>query len=87
MSCEIVRLPGGATAIVRLAPTRRKKCSVCQRSLSNWKLCDFETGATRAGKPATCDAVLCKACAVHSEPDTDHCPRHAQIIKDGRLQF
>lgn len=88
MSCEIVKLPGGATALVKRPNQRPRHCSVCKRLLKQWKLCDFPTGSAREGKPRTCDRVLCTACATHRDPDLDYCPAHAAMMTpEGRLRL
>ncbi len=71
--------------MVRMAPTRARSCSVCKRKTADYRLCDYRTGFA-SGKPRTCDAVLCKACAVHREPDIDYCPLHAAAV-EGRLKL
>lgn len=72
MPCLVVDLPGGGHAIVKVAPTRKKKCSVCGQPSD--KLCDFplQEGSTSR----TCDLPLCKYCATHIAPDSDYCPAH-----------
>ena len=83
MSCKIVRLANGFTAIVKVAPERARKCSVCRRLAKEFVLCDFPAGGSK-----TCSAVLCKACATHKEPDTDYCPAHAAMFTpEGRLRL
>jgi hypothetical protein len=40
------------------------------------------------GKSKTCDRVLCRACAVHKEPDIDYCPEHARLLTpEGKLRL
>lgn len=82
MTCHTVHLPNGVTAIVRMQKPRSRHCWTCKRLLKTWKLCDFP-----AGKGKTCDRVLCDACAVHREPDTDYCPQHAALTPEGRLKL
>lgn len=74
----VVKLPDGTTAIVCHDRSRQRKqqCSVCGLKVTNVKLCDFR----RTEQDATCDAVLCRACAVHQNPDTDYCPHHAKVL-------
>jgi hypothetical protein len=89
MPCHHVDLGGGAHAIVRTAPARGRKCSVCGVTTKEPKLCDFPVGGGR-----TCSAVLCKACArpaptgkseVEPAPE-DYCPLHDDFLS-GRLKL
>lgn len=69
--------------MVKFENPKPKSCSVCKRKTRESKLCDFRMGA---GK--TCDAVLCQACATHTEPDTDLCPTHAHMLTpEGKLRL
>lgn len=88
MSCEVVKLPQhGAYAIIRRVTPRPRKCSVCHQPTRDGKLCDYVVreafepeapdGLTARIPAKTCDAFLCRACAVHSDPDVDYCPLHA----------
>jgi hypothetical protein len=86
MPCEYVVLPGGVHAWIRRSKQRARTCSVCGRKINDYRLCDFVVG-NAAPKPRTCDAVLCKACANHREPDTDYCPAHAAAIEGRRLRL
>lgn len=81
MTCRSVRLPDGTVALVRMASPRPRVCKVCGRKTPDYVLCDFPTGP---GK--TCDVPLCKACARHTDPNTDHCPLHALAIA-GKLKL
>ncbi len=73
MACEVVRLPGGQTAIVCGPRKRIRPCAYC--SAPGVVLCDHEIGP---GK--TCDVPMCRAHAKHVEPDRDYCRLH---LKDG----
>lgn len=85
MPSEVIRLPGGAAAIVKRPAPRPRRCSVCRAKVHNFVLCDFVERAARenAAQPVTCDKVLCWSCAVHVEPDTDYCPLHAAALQVG----
>jgi len=80
MPCRVVKI-GDTFAIVKFAPEKRRRCSVCG-DLTTVVLCDFvlEGQALLFGEPGaksrTCDAPLCKRCAIHIPPDTDFCPDH-----------
>lgn len=82
MPCKVVQLPGGAHAIVKMAKDRPRKCSVCRRSIADYKLCDFPV--SQSGNK-TCDAVLCDQCSSHRGDDVDYCPTHAAWV-DGKLR-
>jgi hypothetical protein len=71
MPCRIIDLGNGLTAIARVRGKRQPVCFYCGRP--GEKLCDFPIGG---GK--TCDMSLCRLCAIHTEPDTDLCPKHAK---------
>jgi len=62
MTCDVVKVPGGGTAIVcsRGRRPQRKPCVGC-RTLSD-RLCDG------------CDKPVCEACSVSATPDDDFCP-------------
>jgi hypothetical protein len=79
MTCEVVKLPGGSTAIVcgRGGP-RPPRCKFCPLPYAAHKatlLCDFEIGRTLGGEPITCDAKICTGCA-RRVGDKDFCPKH-----------
>lgn len=69
MVTEVVRLPGGGVALVKLARPRRRRCALCPA----WATlqCDWPIGG---GK--TCDKHLCRDCAVVAGPDRDYCRGH-----------
>lgn len=80
MTCSIVKLPGGGTAIVKHSPARFPGCKFCPtrgygRIHQAKLLCDFVIGKTLAGEPITCDAKVCEHCARH-EGGKDICPKH-----------
>lgn len=52
MPCEVIRLPGGATAIVRRPKQRPRRCSVCKMKVHNFVLCDFVERAAYSELPA-----------------------------------
>lgn len=66
---EWIRLEDGTVAIVcHSGPRSRAKPCKCGRSST--LLCDYPTLA------GTCDAPLCRACAIPQGPDRDYCPHH-----------
>lgn len=95
MACRITTIPGRPGYAIICGPKQRPRtCSVCKRQFRNVKLCDYTLkpahdevseldGMTAHIEAKTCDAVLCPACAVHQDPDTDYCPRHAAALGIG----
>ena len=81
MPCYVVNIPGGGTAIVKMAAPRSRKCSVCGQMTRQPRLCD---GSVGRGK--TCDAVLCLKCTTRGANDTDYCPLHVRSA-DGKLRL
>lgn len=81
MTCSIVKLPGGGTAIVKHANARTPRCKFCktddhfENSRPATLLCDFPVGFTLGGDPITCDAPICTHCALRVG-DKDFCPKH-----------
>jgi hypothetical protein len=80
MTCSIVKLPGGGTAIVKHSPARFPRCKFCLnvgygRQHAATLLCDFEIGKTLGGEPITCDEKICEKCA-RREGGKDFCPKH-----------
>lgn len=71
MTCTVVKLPTGETAIV-CTRTRRRRCA-CGRVAP--LLCDWKVPARKSG---TCDAPICGACTTSPAPDKDLCPEHAR---------
>lgn len=78
MTCERVPFLGGAAHICSRGSRRRApRCSHCGR-MTGTQLCDAIVPGTRR----RCSAPLCRGCAVHEEPDTDHCPGcHARVVE------
>jgi len=66
--CEVVKIPGGGTALVRLSDNRTANCEVCHVK-RHTKLCDALVGRK------TCDVKLCDTCATTSGK-CDFCPTH-----------
>jgi hypothetical protein len=68
---EVVRLPGGGTAIVCYSGHRPRgvPCVACGRRSS--LQCDYPVSP---GK--TCDAYICTVCAKPQGPNRDYCPCH-----------
>lgn len=82
MPCSPVKRPDGTLVLVRHEKPRPRACSVCKRKTSEYLMCDFQlTGWKRA----TCDAVLCSACADRRDGVT-LCPLHAAAA-DGKLRL
>ncbi|HYE73568.1 MAG TPA: DUF4326 domain-containing protein [Blastocatellia bacterium] len=71
MICEIVEI-GGHKGFVCSSGRRAARCKFCQGSFD--LECDYPT---RGG---TCDARMCRACALHIEPNEDYCPTHAPFV-------
>ena len=68
---EWIQRPDGGVAHVRHSDQRPrvKPCAVC--GAPSALLCDYPVGG---GK--TCDAPLCRGCAVCVGRNADHCPDH-----------
>lgn len=79
MTCERVPFEGGVMYVCSRGSRRRAvKCSSCGRMTAE-KLCDALVPGTRR----RCSAPLCRGCAVHEEPDTDHCPGcHERLVRE-----
>ena len=77
MPCMVVKMPGGGSAIVKLARGRRPiKCVVCGNP--GERLCDYPIH----GNPGkTCDKGLCLNCSIRPDKETDLCPEHAEKAK------
>jgi hypothetical protein len=67
---EIVRMPDGGMAFICFSG-RRPTAPPCACGARSTIQCDYPTGP---GK--TCDAHLCRRCAVPQGHDRDYCPRH-----------
>lgn len=76
MTCEIVKLGNGMTAIVCGRGRKRPKpCSCCGEPST--RLCDFVVvPAHNHVRPQVCDKPLCDACAVRGGKNIDYCPDH-----------
>lgn len=70
MVCDVVKLPGGGTAIV-CSGGPRKRCP-CGNPAT--LLCDWIMTGRRSG---TCDAPLCAGCTTSPAHDKDLCASHA----------
>lgn len=76
---------------------RPRRCKLCRMPVRQYALCDFVVRPARPQEPTamanfplpaqaakTCDAVLCRSCAVHVEGlDKDYCPLHAAALGIG----
>jgi hypothetical protein len=79
MPCKVVKLPNGMTAVVKMAPQRKKFCE-CGRPCT--KLCDFVLSPPeQITHKRTCDKPMCDCCAVHVGPELDYCKPHAEIMR------
>jgi len=88
MWCERRVDPDGGVTIICHGGRRPepRRCVVCQRKEGQrlpgqaeglrLVLCDAVV-RPEATRQRTCDAAVCAVHAVHREPDTDYCPRHA----------
>lgn len=75
--CEVVDMPGGGTAIVRMGGKAPALCDVCKR-LRHTKLCDAITLSgigTQFRSAGTCNRKLCATCAL-TVGKQDFCPDH-----------
>lgn len=70
MVCNVVKMPGGGTAIV-CGGGPRKKCGCGHRATLE---CDWKVKTRKSG---TCDALLCARCTYSPAADKDLCPEHA----------
>lgn len=85
MTCHLVQMPAGGSAIV-CTTSRRRRCR-CGRPAG--LLCDWKVSSRKRG---TCDAPICDRCAVSPAPDKDLCQDHAREferwkasrLRDGR---
>jgi hypothetical protein len=68
---EVIRLSDGTTAIVCGSGRRPRRQCACGCGTPASIQCDYPTEGG-----GTCDAFLCRRCAVPVEPDRDHCPHH-----------
>lgn len=75
MPCEHIRMHDGTVMIVRYAKRRAKRCGFCNGKAT--RECDYELGRTLDGRPITCDAPICSACARPIGEEKDLCPRHS----------
>ena len=65
------------TAIVCSRGERRRKCKTCGEPAN--LLCDYELKGDRKGK--TCDAAICRRCAVEVGKDRHLCPTHDRWVR------
>lgn len=70
MTCETIRMPSGGYAIVCSRGRQKHKFCACGKPAT--LLCDWPKDK------GTCDAALCRKCAVPAGPNRDHCPHHQQ---------
>jgi hypothetical protein len=71
MPCNVLKFPGGTTAIV--CTRTRQRPFVCACGQRATLQCDAPT-KRRSG---TCDRHLCEACAAEIGPDQHLCPTHS----------
>lgn len=74
MRCEPVRFPDGSSAIV-CSSGRRQRCSCGRLAVL---LCDWRVPERRSG---TCDAPICRTCAISPARGKDLCPEHARAFE------
>lgn len=72
---EVVQLPGGGTAFVCYSGKQRRNLPSCACGARSTLQCDFPLLAGQ-----TCDAFLCRRCAVSVGHNQHLCPVHP---KDG----
>lgn len=73
--CEVITMPGGGRAIVRMSGPAPALCDVCKRH-RHTKLCDATIGR------GTCAKKLCDLCNMPNG-ELDFCPDH----KDEMVQI
>lgn len=76
MPCNVVTLPDGTRAIVKMAKRRLPLCGFCRQRPAD-KLCDFKVPVGDVGHTRTCDTPMCYRCATPVGRDLDYCPSHA----------
>jgi len=77
MPCEVIKIPGGATAIVcsRGSRPRPVPCHYCGKPTTI--LCDFTGPIAKK----TCDRPICENHRDKVGPDLDHCRLHREAKK------
>jgi len=70
--CEHLDLGGGNRAII--CGTKAKVCRFCRKRFAKF-LCDWKIPG---GNGKTCDAPMCRSCAINVGPEKDLCPPHAK---------
>lgn len=68
---ELIEFPDGTRAFVRLGG-RRPRPKPCKCGAISTLQCDYPTLA------GTCDAYLCRQCAVRVGPNRDYCRTHPE---------
>lgn len=79
MTCDVVPIPGGGTAIV-CSSRRRQRCACGQPAT---RLCDWRVPEKKGG---TCDAPLCTRCRKSPATGKDLCPTHAAAFTTWQAQ-
>jgi hypothetical protein len=74
---ETFRMPGGGSAIVCFSGRRPPTLTPCRCGARSTIQCDFPIADGR-----TCDAYLCRRCAIHQGPDRDYCPDHQPALPE-----
>ncbi len=77
MTCKLVDLGNGTTAVVCYRGRRLEPCSVPGCPSVGSKLCDHPV--TRKGVEGTCDMKICGKHATAVGPDRDLCPAHSKL--------
>lgn len=78
--CLRMAVPGGGGVAFVTVDVRARTCA-CGTKTTDYVLCDWPLTGKKIGK--TCDAVLCKRCALHVGPNRDLCPAHAHAEARG----
>ncbi|KKI17474.1 hypothetical protein [Sphingomonas sp. Ag1] len=79
MTCEVVPIPGGGTAIV-CSSHRRQRCA-CGKPAT--RLCDWKVPTKKSG---TCDKPLCASCTTSPTRGKDLCAKHVTAYADWQAQ-
>lgn len=81
MTCDVVTMPDGGTAIVcsrSRAPVQRCRCGNRATLLCDWKVSTNKSG--------TCDAPLCRKCTTSPAPEKDLCQVHADAYTEWKAR-
>lgn len=73
MPCDPIEVDGIVGVVCSRGRRRLPPCNSCGRAGAE-PLCDFP--ATGRFRSKTCDAAICRTCAVTVGKDRHHCPSH-----------